>query len=283
MRKYLQILFLLVAVSSCDAVSFLIHDEDVVAKVGKHKLYRSEVERFIPDMISPEDSASLAAQYVNSWATDLLYMEIAESQLSKPELDVTEDLETYRRSLIKYRYEQRYIGDRLDTLVTAEQMKAYYDAHSAEFQLSRPVLKVRFVDIMKDSPNREKILARMASSDIEDVREADTLARAYALRYFDSSDTWMDAAELARYFGVDYTAMMANLWEGTIRIEPADRGDVLVAHVCDLQRSGTAPLEYSEQRIRDIILSNRKHELLKSLEQDLLDDALERKQFVIYQ
>lgn len=283
MRKCLQILFLLVAVSSCDAVSFLIHDEDVVAKVGKHKLYRSEVESLIPDMISPEDSASLAAQYINSWATDLLYMEVAESQLTKPELDVTQELEIYRRSLLKYRYEQRYINDRLDTLVTAEQVKSYYDTHSADFQLSRPVLKVRFVDIMKDSPNREKILAKMASDDYMDVEAADTLAQAYALRYFDSSNTWMDAAELARYFGVDYTVMMSNLWEGTIRIEPADRGDVLVAHVCDLQRSGTAPLEYAEQRIRDIILSNRKHELVKSLEQDLLDDALERKQFVIYQ
>lgn len=283
MRKYLQILLILVTVSSCEAVSNLIHDDDVVARVGKHKLYKSEVERFIPDMISSEDSASLAAQYVNSWAMDHMYMDVAEQQLSKTELDVTEDLEIYRRSLLKFRYEQRYINDRLDTLVTAEQLKSYYDTHSADFQLARPVLKVRFVDIMKDSPSREKILSKMASKNSDDIHEADTLARAYALRYFDSSDKWMDAADLARYFGVDYNEMMASLRDGTIRIEPAERGDVLVAHVCDLQRSGTAPLDYLERHIRDIILSNRKHELMKSLEQDLLEDALERKQFVIYQ
>lgn len=283
MRKYVQILLLLLAVCSCESVSSLIHDDEVVAKVGKYKLYKSEVERFIPDMVSPEDSAILAAKYVNSWATDLLYMKVAEDQLTKPELDVTEELEVYRRSLLKFRYEQRYINDRLDTLITDEQVKEYYETHADDFQLSRPVLKVRFVDIMKDSPNREKILAKMSSSDYSDIEAADTLARSYALKYFDSSDTWMDASELARNFGVEYTVMMANLWDKTIRIEPADRGDILVAYVCDIQRSGTAPLEFSEQRIRDIILSNRKHDLVKSLEQDLLDDALERKQFVIYQ
>ena len=283
MRKMLILLLLPVLMGSCKAISTLIHDDQVVASVGERKLYKSEIERVIPNMIPAEDSARLAAQYINSWAMDLLYLQVAEEQLSKAELDVSEDLENFRRSLLKYRYEQRYINERLDTLVTDDQIREYYEAHEADFALKRPILKVRFVDVMKDSPNKDAILKMMSSREYSDVQRADTLAKSTALRYFDSSDTWMDAAELARSFGIDYTEMLTHLKGDMIRYEPADRGDLMAAYVCDIRKTGTAPIEYCASRIRDILMSGRKHELVTSLERDLLEDALESNNFVIYQ
>ena len=56
----------------------------------------------------------------------------------------------------------------------------------------------------------------------------------------------------------------------------------MVAYVCDIRRNGTAPLDYCAERIRDILMSARKHNLMNSLERDLLENALESKQFVIY-
>ena len=282
MRRISLFLLLPVLLGACNAISSLVHDDQVVAKVGDHKLYKSELERFIPNMIPAADSARLAEQYINTWAMDLLYMEVAEAELSKGELDVSNELEDFRRSLLKYRYEQRYINDRLDTLVTDEQIRQYYQEHEADFALKRPVLKVRFVDVMKDSPNKDAILKMMSSQEYDDVQRADTLAKSTALRYFDSSDTWMDAGELAKSFGLDYVEMLAHLKGNVIRYEPEERGDLLVAYVCDIQRTGTAPLDYCADRIRDILMSSRKHEFMNSLERDLLNNALEKKNFVIY-
>ena len=283
MRKVLILFMLLVLLGSCKAISTLIHDDQVVARVGENKLYKSELEQFIPNMIPAEDSARLAEQYINSWAMDLLYLDVAEKELTREELDVTADLESFRRSLLKYRYEQRYISDRLDTLVTDEQVRAYYKDHEADFALKRPILKVRFVDVMKDSPNKDAILKMMASKEYDDIQRADTLAKSTALRYFDSSDTWMDAGELARFFGIDYTEMLAHLKGDMIRYEPADRGDLMAAYVCDIRKSGSAPIEYCTSRIRDILMSARKHALMTSLERDLLENALENNNFEIYQ
>ena len=282
MRKLLTYLLPLLLVS-CTAISSLVHDDQVVARVGKNKLYKSELERFIPNMIPSEDSLRLADQYINTWAMDQLYLEVAEAELSKSELDVSGDLEDFRRSLLKYRYEQRYINDRLDTLVTDEQIREYYQAHEADFALKRPILKVRFVDVMKDSPNKDAILKMMTSKEYSDVQRADTLAQSTALRYFDSSDTWMDAAELSRFFGIDYTEMLALLKGDMIRYEPADRGDLMAAYVLDIRKNGTAPIEYCSSRIRDILISARKQALMNSLERYLLKNALESNNFVIYQ
>lgn len=274
-------LALAAGLQSCNLVQTIVHDDDVVAQVGSVKLYRSEMEKFIPGKLSPEDSAAFAARYINTWALDRLYMSVAEAQLSKAEMDVSEELESYRRSLIKYRYEQRYINERLDTLITDAQIERYYEEHEEDFVLPRPILKIRFVDVMKDSPNKDAILRMLASSDYDDTERLDTLAASTALKFFDSSDTWMDAAELARSFGVDYTEMLAHLSGNMIKIEPEGRGDLLAAYVCDIQRTGVAPIEYCSGRIRDIILSGRKHELVKNLERDLLANALESKEFII--
>ena len=269
--------------ASCNAISSLVHDDQVVARVGQNKLYKSEVERFIPNMIPAEDSTRLAEQYINTWAMDLLYLDVAETQLSKEELDVTADLEDFRRSLLKYRYEQRYINDRLDTLITEDQIRQYYTAHADDFELKRPVLKVRFVDVMKDSPNMDAILKMMSSMEYDDIQRADTLAKSTALRWFDSADTWMDAGELAKSFGLDWESMFSHLKGDMIRYEPEDRTDLMAAYVVEIQRKGTAPLEFVSDRIRDILMSARKHDLMNSLERDLLQDALESKKFVIYE
>lgn len=286
MRNFLHFpavasLLLLTAVS-CDMASSLVHDDQPVARVGKENLYRSEIEGRIPGMMSPEDSAGFAERYIRLWAMDRLYADVAEKQLSKSELDVSAELESYRRSLLRYRYEQRYLNDRLDTLISDRQISDYYEAHEADFTLREPLMKIRFVDIMKDSPDLDEILALMSSDGHGDLARADSLARVSALRYFDNSGSWMSASDLARYFGTSASEMLDAMDEDMIIIEPENRGDILAAYVCDMVESGTAPLEYCTPVIRDIILSNRKHELLAALERDLLDEALDSKQFVIF-
>lgn len=282
MRKLTALILAIVCLNACNTISSIIHDDDVVARVGQEKLYLSQVEKYIPEFVSAEDSLNLVRQYINSWATEILYQQVAQEQLSESEMDVTAELEDYRKSLLKFRYEQRYIGERLDTLVTDDQKKEYYSTHQELFQLDRPILKVRFLDIAKNSQSRDKIVKLMSSKEYEDNIQAAELASSAALKYFDSSDRWTDAIVLAREFGTDYADMLAAMRGNVIKIEPEDRSDVLIAYVVEIRKNGVAPMEYVEDRICDYILSARKQELLTTLERDLLEDALDRKTFVIY-
>lgn len=273
---------LLALLASCRAIKDFVHDGDVVARVGQHKLYLTELEAFIPNGVAPEDSANLADQYIRSWAAEQLFLDMASEQLSKSEKDVSKELEAYRNSLLRYRYEQRYVNERLDTTITRNEIEEYYETHNDLFVLDIPILKARFLDIMEDSPNYETIRRRMSSNKYEDIAEADSLAYSSALRYVDWSDRWIDAVTLAREFGTDYGTMLSKLSGSFIEMRE-DRGDVKVAYVLDTRRAGTlAPLEYCEDRIRNIIISTRKQKLLTTLEQDLLDNALSKENFIIY-
>ena len=296
MIKTKHIIYILVFLGavSCKAVSHLqetateLFRGEVVAKVGDHRLHRSELESYIPAGVSAEDSAALARQFILTWAEDLLLMDMAETQLSKQEKDVSSELEEYRKSLIKYRYEQLYIQQRLDTLVTDEEVARFYDKNPDKFRLERPILKSRFMIIPADARSLKLLKAKMSSDDDMEVMETDSLAASVAIKYVDSSDTWMDALVVAREAGVDYRTMLAgfkapNFGRDPFVEIPDETGNLHVIYVVEQVAEGkTAPLEYCGERIRDLILSARKHNLEEGLTENLLEDARKNNKFVIY-
>lgn len=267
---------------SCRAISRFLNDDDVVAEVDGKFLLRSDLDAVIPNGVSPEDSTRLAIRYINTWASDLVFLKIAEQQLSKSEKDVTRELEDYRKSLLKYRYEQLYINERLDTAVSEELIDEYYNNHLEKFVLTRPVVKARFLSISEDSPSLEPIRKRMSSSDVEDLVEADSLAYSSAMKFTTWNDEWIDLAVLSREFGLDYSTLQEKI-RGSWVEHRDTTGQVRIAYLSDMKRSGElAPVEYSAQSIKDMIVSARKQALVTGLERDLLDDARENGNFKIY-
>jgi hypothetical protein len=267
--------------ASCKAISDFLDDGQVVAIVGESKLMMEELQKVIPNGISSEDSTVLAHRYISSWALDHVYMEVAESQLSEAERDVSQELETYRRSLLKYRYEQLFVNQRLDTLVSEEQVHEFYEKHSERFILKQPVVKARFMSMPSDSPNLKKIQKKMASDDPADVMEADSMAYLAAFKFMTWDDAGIDASTLAKEFGAEAPSVLSAMKKGWI--ERTDTNKVKsMAYVLDMTGSGSqAPLEYSAPFIKDMIISARKQVLLSTLEQDMMKDARESGKFEI--
>lgn len=276
------LMIVLPLISSCRAISSFLHDDDAVAVAGSETLYRRDLESVIPKGLSLEDSTRLAMQYINTWASDRVFLSIAEKQLPKSEKDVTKELEEYRKSLLKYRYEQLYVNQRLDTAVTDDLIEEYYQAHQDKFVLERPVVKARYLRILSDSPIIEPMRKKMSSDKVDDLVEADSLAYSSAMKYTDWQNRWIDAGALAREFGTDWKTMLSNR-KGNWINQTDTTGITHMAFVADMVSAGqVAPLEYSAGKIKDIILSSRKQALINGLERDLLNDARENGTFVIY-
>lgn len=269
-------------ISSCRAISSFLHDDDAVAVAGSETLYRRDLESVIPKGLSSEDSTRLALQYINTWASDRVFLSIAEKQLPKAEKDVTKELEEYRKSLLKYRYEQLYVNQRLDTAVTDDLIEEYYQSHQDKFVLERPVVKARYLRILSDSPIIEPMRKKMSSDKVDDLVEADSLAYSSAMKYTDWQNRWIDAGTLAREFGTDWKTMLSNR-KGNWINQTDTTGITHMAYVAEMVSAGqVAPLEYTAGKIKDIILSSRKQALINGLERDLLNDARENGTFVIY-
>ena len=192
------------------------------------------------------------------------------------------ELEDYRHSLLKYRYEQKYVNQRLDTAVTKSQIEKYYDDHAENFKLSLPIAKAVYMNISADSPNLEIIKKKMRSDKPEVRIEADSIAYSSAFRYTDFGDNWVDLVKLSREVGTDYGTLLSQVKDGYVEL-PDGNGNLNIVYFFSLMRAGqTGPVEYFEEQIRDIILSTRKQALLARLERDLIENARNQENFVIY-
>ncbi len=280
-HKITLIVIVLSAFVSCRAITSFLHNGEAVAEVGTEKLYRTELNKLIPKGIAKEDSIRLARQYINSWALDQVFLNVAEEQLSKEEKDVTRELEDYRKSLLKYKYEQLYVNERLDTAVSDEDVEKYYEANKDKFVLQRPIVKARYLRISNDSPTLAKIRKKMSSEEAQDLVEADSLAYSSALKFSTWGDSWIDITALAMEFPMDHVSLtmyMRNNW-----VENIDTTGIMsLAYISGMVQKGqVAPVEYCAPAIKDMIISARKQALIISLEQDLLNDARQTGQFVI--
>ena len=255
---------------ACNTIGSLLHDGEVVATVGENKLYSTELAAYIPAGVSPEDSTRLANSYIEAWTRDMRFMELADKELSKEEKDVARELEEYKRTLLRYRYEQKYINQRLDTAITAGQVEAYHSAHKEMFRLAAPVVKARFAVIPERSSHLNALKKLMSADDAEDIIVSDSLAYVYAVRYTDFGGRWTDAVALAAELDMDQKTFQTSLRKGFIQTKDGE-GNLQIAYISEFVRAGdTAPVEYCADRIRDIILSNRKQALSAALEQELM-------------
>lgn len=273
------------AFNSCETITSFVRgmgSGPVVARVGTHKLYASELAAYIPDNASPEDSSRLALQYINTWASDLIFTDMADKELSKSEKNVDRELEDYRHSLLKYRYEQKYINQRLDTAVTQGQIEKYYEDHKETFKLQLPIAKAVYMSISAESPNLEIIKKKIRSDKPEARVEADSIAYSSAFRYVDFGNAWVDLVTLSRELGTDYGTALSMMKDGFVEV-PDGNGNLNIAYIYSLMRAGeTGPVEYYSERIKDIILSTRKQALLTGLERDLIENARNQENYVIY-
>lgn len=269
--------------SACQFFSSILHDDSVVAKAGGEKLYRSEVVKLIPAGLPEQDSLQMALQYIESWASERIFLEVAEQQLPKEELDVTQELETYRRSLLKYRYEQLYVAHRLSQEVSDEEVQEYYDSHLKNYILDLPIAKARILRISAESPHKDELRQLLVTDDPARLTELDSLSYAWAEKYIDRSGEWMNLVDIGRQIGVDYGTILSNMSRNYAEIEDGT-GRLCLIYFVDYMRSGQqAPLEFCRQSIQETLISMRKRRLILDLERDLLEQARQNGDFVIYE
>ena len=248
---------------------------DKVAQIGRAALYKTDLEKVIPRGISSEDSASLAQQYIYSWATKQLMLQKAEEQLPKADKDVAGLLDDYRTQLLVFRYENKFIEERLDTVVTNQEMEDYYNAHPGSFVGKNGVFKGRLVKMQNSSPNLQ-VMRRLAKSrDIDDLEALEQLAYNSAYKYCDYENNWVDLNIVAKDAGATLEQLQKIMEKERVMGEYKDTVYTNVLQILEYVAPGEiTPLEYNSAKIKEIIISRRKQELLSNLQRDILNDAL---------
>ncbi|MBK8701355.1 MAG: hypothetical protein IPN29_18140 [Saprospiraceae bacterium] len=269
MSKLLAILFFVINFSSCqlpwDKEDDL-NKGNILAEVGNKKLYAADITSIIHAGTSAEDSMRILKGLVNNWVKDQLMILEAEKNLPK-DINLNKMIDDYRSSLLLYNYESRLATEFLDTLVTVEQKKEYFNANADEFVLSESIGKYMLAKIPSNVKGLENFHKAWKKGDKEDISD-------FCNEHAEYSDLdnlgWKTISQLESFLPKNFIPAS---WYGENKdMRKKEKGHEYFIKIINFTKSNERPpFEYIEAKIEKVILNERKIRLLKQKKQQLFD------------
>lgn len=254
-----------------------------LAKVYDKYLYNDDLKGVIPAEISDSDSASLARDFIEKWIRNELLLNKAEMNLSDEEKDVEGQINNYRSSLLIYAYQQRYLGQNLDTVVTEQEIEAYFKANQPNFLLEEPLMKGFYIKVPVSAPDIHKLRQWYRSDDKETINKLEGYCFAHATVYDHFNDGWVNLNEVLRMIPGNGESFINTLRYRNY-LEVKDNNFYYFLYVKETAAEGSiSPFELVRDDIHYIILNKRKVQVIDELERNIYSDAQNHEHFIIYQ
>ncbi|MFZ4412817.1 MAG: hypothetical protein ACOYOV_07015 [Bacteroidales bacterium] len=255
--------------------------EDVVATAFDYQLFKSDLKGIIPIGTTKSDSVAIIKNFINNWIRQKIVLNRAEKNLTSDQKDFTIQLENYRNSLLVYSYESKLINQLLDTVVSNEQIQAYYDKNADNFLLKDNIIKVNYVKLDVNSPNKTKIKSLLFSKN-ENKNQLIDLCSKQAVNFYLEDDEWLLFNDLLKEIPIETYNQEAFL-KNNRTIETVDENYYYLINVKDFKiKESISPLSFEKDNIRNIIINKRKLELINKMHNELFDEAVKKNDFKIY-
>lgn len=257
---------------------------DAVARVGNEYLTASELARMMPDDVLPTDSADVAQKKVSAWVARQVLLDKARHNLDELETGIEEQISQYRESLLIFSYENKITQQLLDTVVSDKEIEDYYKTNQSQFVLKSNIVRTRFVKVGKTAKDAQHIKRELFAVPFEEsnlLTLAD-LCRRSADNYFLDDERWIFFNDLLREVPIQ-TYNQESFLRNNRNIE-VNTGDYwYYVTIVDFKvRDMISPISFEKDRIRAIILNQRKREVQRAMEEDLLEEALRVGQIEYY-
>ncbi|MBK5193349.1 MAG: peptidyl-prolyl cis-trans isomerase [Flavobacteriaceae bacterium] len=280
--KFLLVLCFSTFLQSCNYYKET-EEREVVARVNENYLYKEDIQALIGENVTEEDSILIVSNFITRWATQQLLIDRAKYNLSSEvQKEFDELVKNYKNELYTKAYADALVSKKLDTSFNESEIESYYDAHLENFRLNEDLVKLRFINLDKNSLDFKDIKRKFIRFNEEDKTDLDKIALQFKAFSFNDS-VWVSTSSVFNRIGPLSDSNKSQLLKKSNFLELEDSLEVYLVYVnYVLLRNDQAPLEYANSTIKQIILNKRKAELVKELEKDITRDAIENKQFEIY-
>lgn len=253
-----------------------------VAKVYEKYLYHSDLTDVIPAGLSPEDSLIVTKDHIDKWIHNQLLLYQADLNLTEEEKNVEKQIEDYRATLLIFKYEQEYIKEQLDTLITDEEIEEYYKNYSSNFILNNHLLKGLYIRVPRYAPDIWRVRRWYRSENPEDLTALESYCFEHATEYKYFEEDWVYLSDILKEMPRIYIKP-ENLLRYRNNYEVKDTNYYHFLKLSDYRlESSVAPLEFIEDDIKSILLNKKKIQLIQKLESNIYNDALNRENFSIF-
>lgn len=224
--------------------------------------------------LSSEDSACVADSYIQQWATSLIVYDRSKEIKSR---EIDEMVENYRRSLCQHEWERKQIAQKMPMLIEDSLVLEFYEQNKQHFILDRAILRGLLLIMPVGAPNIEKLKDMVeVPHEEENIEWVEKYAYQYAVGYELFLDDWKTVEQIAVYMPYSQDELSKQIKQKK-QILAQDSLNVYLLQVTDFCGKGEyKPLEYVQDEIKELILSQRQVEFIRLLREDLYEKAVQQ-------
>ena len=255
------------------------NSNNLVARAGENFLYEND----LPEYTSKDDSLIKISSFIEAWAKEKVLYDLSMINLSQSKrAEIDELVENYKVDLYINSYKDLIVNSKIDSIVTAEQIDSFYTLNINNFKLNENLVKYRYIKVPNDNININRIRRYIVRINEQDRYFLDSLNFQFAdLKLNDSiwfterdvisSIDFINQNNKSKYF----------IKNRLFTIEESNYTNFFI--VDDILRSGNIPpISYLYERIKSTIVNQRKLNLLKNLNKEILNDALKSRKYEVY-
>lgn len=282
MYKTLQYLVLILVVSSCSYFKKP-QEPEAIARVGDVYLYKSDIKDMVPKGTSKNDSIAIVKSFIGRWATQKILYNAAEYNLSDVQMEGFEDLiNQYKNDLYTKAYLEELVKQQIDTVVTESQINAYYNTNKQFFKNSTELIKLRYINLVKENQKLDKIRTKFSSFTKNDKKELQELAIQFKSYAFNDS-LWVDINQVYEKLPFINVNNKEQYMVSGKNFQYPDSTTVWLVKVNNvLSKNEATPLQFLRPTIKQVIINKRKLELVKTIEKEITNDAIKNNKYEIY-
>ena len=267
---------------SCDFLGLQKKDIPVrkpIASVHNNNLYTEDIKLLIPKNIEKNDSLVFTRSIINSWAVKQLLLKKAEDNNTQNDnSEINNLVKDYRQALLINGYKERLIKQQLDTLIEQKEIIDYYKLNSKNFRLNEELIKTRYLHFSNDLIDRKEVVKSFKKGTIEDLEELEIKQLTFKQMMLNDS-VWTPLENVL--LKIPFSRI--NLLKKTKLLQKEDSLGLYLVTIKDvLLRNQIAPLSYIKPTIKQMILHQRKLQLIRDLEKIILKDAIQNKSYKIH-
>ena len=256
--------------------------EVVVAECYGKYLYESDLTGLVPEGTPTMDSIQRVSTFIDSWVRRQVLIHQAENNLNKEALNLDKQMEEYRNSLIIYTYESQLINQKLDTIVSEDEIAEYYEQNKEDFQLRNTMVRVAYVILEEDSKQIPDFKKLLNDPDTLMLQNIDIQATYYAVKSYVDVDQWMRLDELTNIIPIEIFNAESFLKKNKFVCFDMNEYTYMVRFVDYLLEESTSPMEMVRDNIKSVILAQRRQALIDKMQTALYEKAKREKAFEVY-
>ncbi|MBF01431.1 hypothetical protein [Flavobacterium coralii] len=282
MFKNAVLLLSALAVISCD--SFKEEQKpQAVARVGNSYLYKEDIAGIVPAGTSKEDSIAIIRNFIDRWASKKLLYNAAEVNLSKEKQEEYNTLvRQYKTDLFTKAYIEELVKRSVDTVVTDADVAAYYNSYKDNFRTTETLVRLKYIKVDKEHPKFNTIRNRFLSGNKKDLKALQDMSIQFKSFAFNDT-TWVDMNQVYTKLPFITPDNRSKYIGNGISYQYPDSTDLYLVKVSRvLDKNMVSPYEYIRPTLVQLIINNRKLELIKKLEKEITDDAIKNNKYEVY-